>query len=66
MVDMVDDVIPVQGLRGGPGPDFEDGSVVELGVAGAVLLFVADLMLRHWVRSVMLPLLVALQLDQRQ
>lgn len=28
MVDVADDVVPVEGLRGGTGPDFEDGSVV--------------------------------------
>ena len=64
VVDMADNVIPVERLRGSTGSDFEHGSVVELGLAKAVLLFIADLVLRDGVTSVILSLLVALQLDQ--
>lgn len=28
VLDVADDVVPVEGLRGGAGPDFEDGGVV--------------------------------------
>lgn len=43
VVDMADDIVPVQGLRIRARPNFEDGGVVELGVTGAPLLSVAQL-----------------------
>lgn len=51
VVDMADDVVSVEGLRAGTGPNFEHGGVVQLGVAGALLLFVAELEVRNRLRS---------------
>lgn len=43
VVDMADDIVSVEGLRPGAGANFEDGRVVELRVAGALSLLVAEL-----------------------
>lgn len=57
MMDVADAAVLVEGLRCGAGPDVEDGGVVELGIAGAVFLFIANL--------VILLSLVTFQLDQK-
>ena len=51
VVDMADDIVPVEGLCAGPGPNFEDGGIVQLGVAGTLLLFVTELEVRESSRS---------------
>ena len=47
VVDMADDIVPVEGLCAGPRPNFEDRGIVQLGVARALLLFVAELEVRE-------------------
>lgn len=65
VMDMADDVVPVEELRGGAGPNFEHGSIVQLGVARALLLFIAELKVRDLSVVSDVYLLVALQLYQR-
>ena len=66
VVDVVNDVVSVERLRGGARPDFKDRSVVQLGVTGAMLLFITDLMIRDGARLAMVPCWQLSRLLQRQ